>query len=131
MIKQYEKWLLKASDDLQFAKLGLENSFYSQVCFLSQQCVEKSIKALIISEEKLYPKTHKIVDLFNQSKHAKNLLKNFKNKIKILDEFYIPTRYPDSIPGNYKDSLATEKDANEVFEIASQIYSTVYNFLTY
>jgi len=45
-MKQYKEWLAKAEDDLNFAKLGLESNFYSQVCFLSHQIIEKSLKAL-------------------------------------------------------------------------------------
>ncbi len=42
-MEEFELWLSKAGDDLEFAKLGLDNEFYSQVCFLSHQVVEKSL----------------------------------------------------------------------------------------
>lgn len=42
-------WLRKAEDDLSFAKDTLkETTYYDHVCFLSQQAVEKYLKAVII-----------------------------------------------------------------------------------
>ena len=45
-----------------------------------------------------YPKTHKIVEFINSDKKLLDLLKEYIDEIKILDAFYIPTRYPDGIP---------------------------------
>lgn len=45
-------WLRKAEDDLSFAKRTLEETdFYDHVCYLSQQAVEKYLKAIIIIQK--------------------------------------------------------------------------------
>ena len=121
--------LLKAEDDLKLANLGLENGFYSQVCFLSQQCAEKSLKAFILAKNDLYPKTHKLIDLIEKCKEIKKQLNVYKKDIKILDEFYIPTRYPDGIPGSFEDSLPSKEDAKEALETAERIYLIINNIL--
>ncbi|MBU4314268.1 MAG: HEPN domain-containing protein [Actinobacteria bacterium] len=38
----FKKWIYFAEQDLNFAKSGLKDKFYSHVCFLSQQTVEKA-----------------------------------------------------------------------------------------
>ncbi|MBC7333037.1 MAG: HEPN domain-containing protein [Actinobacteria bacterium] len=41
----YKRWLYFAEEDLKFAKSGFRDKFYSHVCFLSQQIIEKNCKA--------------------------------------------------------------------------------------
>ena len=89
------KWIYFAEQDLNFAESGLKDKFYSHVCFLSQQAVEKTCKAFLIFNNLNYPKTHKIVEIVNSNKKLKDLLNEFINEMKLLDAFYIPTRYPD------------------------------------
>ncbi|WP_161953986.1 HEPN domain-containing protein [Candidatus Methylomirabilis limnetica] len=48
-MRPYERWLNQAWDDLQFARLGLEQGFHAQACFLSQQVIEKCLKGCLRS----------------------------------------------------------------------------------
>ena len=41
-----KNWLEFSAEDLKMAELALKEKIYNQVCFHSQQCVEKAIKAL-------------------------------------------------------------------------------------
>jgi HEPN domain-containing protein len=119
MKKPHEDWFECAEDDLKFAKIGLREGFYSQVCFLSQQVIEKTLKGCIKSQGRAFPKTHKLVDLY----HLCNFkwLHPYKDRIKLIDEFYIPTRYPDAIPGTLPTRFANEKDAKESISAAEEI----------
>ena len=85
------KWIYFAEQDLNFAKSGLKYKFYSHVCFLSQQTVEKTCKAFLIYNNLNYPKTHKIVEIINSNNKLLDLFKEFIDEIKLLDAFYIPT----------------------------------------
>ena len=44
MNEAIEHWLIFAHQDLRMAELALDEGIYNQVCFHSQQCVEKAIK---------------------------------------------------------------------------------------
>lgn len=79
MMQPYEKWLSKAEDDLKFARLGLENAFYAQVCFLAQQSIEKIFKAFLLFKGRLYPKTHKLVELWRLCREIEKELSEFNN----------------------------------------------------
>lgn len=124
MTKPHEAWFSMAEDDLNFAKVGLREKFYSQVCFLSQQAIEKVLKGYIVSIGKTHSKTHKLIDLYRIC-NAK-FLEPFKNKMKLLDEFYIPTRYPDGIPGGLPGRLSNETDAKEALSAAEEILQTLF-----
>ena len=121
----HEKWLAKAEEDLAFAKLGFKEKFYSQVCFLSQQVVEKSLKAFPLAENRPYPRLHKVVELAILCKEIAGPLVPFKNDLKILDEFYIPTRYPDAVPGSLPTGMPSLQDADHALQVAETILELV------
>jgi len=127
MIKQHEKWLHKAHDDLSFAHLGLENQYYSQLCFLSQQCIEKCIKGYMVYQGMLYERTHNLIKLLHTVADLEEDLKSTLTEIRFIDEFYIPARYPDGIPGGLKDQAPTEKHAKLALDTAQRVYEIVSN----
>ncbi len=119
MTRPHEAWFAMAEDDLNFAKVGLREKFYSQVCFLSQQAIEKTLKGYLVHLGKTYPKTHKLIDLYRLC--GAKFLEPFKNKIKLIDEFYIPTRYPDGIPGGLPNRASNDADASEALKTAEDV----------
>ena len=119
MTRPHEAWFAMAEDDLNFARVGLREKFFSQVCFLSQQAIEKVLKGYLVHLGKTYPKTHKLIDLYRLC--GAKILEPFKNKIKLIDEFYIPTRYPDGIPGGLPNRVSNETDAHEALKTADDI----------
>src|SRR5439155_12335689 len=57
-VQPHEQWLARAEDDLSFAQLGLREKYFFQVCFLSQQVVEKAFKAFLLAKGRSYPRKH-------------------------------------------------------------------------
>ena len=49
MTGQHDPWFASAKEDLDFAEVGLEHEYFSQVCFLAQQSSEKALKGLLIA----------------------------------------------------------------------------------
>jgi len=117
------RWFEFARQDLQMAELALNEAIYNQVCFHSQQCVEKCIKGLLSNLAKNTPRTHSIVDLLRllPSGYFQNLQENLAQ----LDIFYIPTRYPDALPGSLADGLPDENDALEAIEAARACWNEI------
>ena len=123
--RKYQDWIDAASDDLDMARLALGNGYWSHVCFLSQQVVEKSLKSLFLVEGKVYPKTHKLMDLLTNLGNLAKEIKGFKAEIKVLDEYYLATRYPDAIPGKRADGLPEEAHAKTAIETAEKVFNLV------
>ena len=120
MTERREHWLSMANDDLAFAELGLSNGFFSQVCFLSQQASEKALKAVLLSRTGGYPRVHSIVDLVKRN-DAVEALAGLMDDARILDQYYIPTRYPDGVPGSLPDGLPSEEHAKQALTIAKTV----------
>ena len=51
------------------------------------------------------------------------------NKIQDLDAFYIPSRYPDTLPGMKAEGMPGKDDAREAIEAAETIFNLVKSLL--
>ncbi|MBI4063847.1 MAG: HEPN domain-containing protein [Elusimicrobia bacterium] len=61
-----KEWLKKAEEDHQSALIlarGTKKAVYDVVCFLSQQCAEKYLKAFLAANGADFPKTHSLLEL--------------------------------------------------------------------
>jgi len=85
-------WLKKGDDDLNFAKSAFEETeFYDHVCFLSQQAVEKYLKAIVIinrGELRKQDKTHNLIYLANLCKKEVDL-SDFEEELRKLSDVWI------------------------------------------
>ena len=107
-----KKWLDFAREDMQMAELAMRSSLFNQVCFHAHQAVEKTLKSLIIAVGVLPPKTHKLGDLLGLLPVA--MPDDLRRRLLLLDRYYIPTRYPDALPGSLMTGMPDQTDAEEV-----------------
>jgi len=117
MNEQSKRWLMFAAQDFRMAELAMAEGLYNQVCFHCQQCAEKAIKGLLAHQGRTPPRTHLLGDLLTLL--APNPLM-VRLDIQLLDRFYIPTRYPDALPGNLPEGLPNLDDATEALVVARQ-----------
>ncbi len=123
------RWLEFADIDLRMAVLAFEDEIFSQVCFHSHQCVEKALKALIHGiTGKSAPRSHALQELLKHipSECLARLPENLSLK---MDDYYIPTRYPDAIPGSLADGLPDRSDAEQALAIAKAVIDAVKSVL--
>ncbi|OGQ94980.1 MAG: hypothetical protein A2284_04885 [Deltaproteobacteria bacterium RIFOXYA12_FULL_61_11] len=111
MNERTERWREFASQDLQMAELALTGALYNQVCFHCQQCLEKLLKALLADQETATPRTHSIVDLL--ALFPADFLNDLRDELGDMDLYYLPTRYPDALPGSLAEGLPDREDAEE------------------
>ena len=108
MRSEPERWMDFADEDLRIAKVALKDDIYNQVCFHSQQCIEKSLKALIYKRGIVPPKIHDLMDLLKLINTEAFV--DIDEKIAFVNDFYIPVRYPDTLPGSLPDRLPGERE---------------------
>jgi HEPN domain-containing protein len=108
-MKELKRWLYFAREDLRMAELAMQDGLYNQVCFHAQQCVEKSLKGLLSLSLDFVPRAHRMADLLGLLQP--NLLVDLRDKLLLIDQFFIPTHYPDAIPGTLPSGLPSELDA--------------------
>lgn len=126
-MKNSNNWFLFAEEDLIVAQASLEKEIYNLACFHAQQGVEKLLKGFLISQRHEIPKTHSIGLLL---KVCSNLDATFKLLDKtwiMLDNYYIPTRYPDALPGMLPDGMPNKDDAKKAITILEEVFKFILN----
>ena len=119
------EWLKKADEDFDFATSVIEDSaFYAQICFHFHQAAEKYLKALIIAWDLEFKKIHDLPVLLKLCLDKKPDLKILMDECRLLNGFYIDTRYPVHWPSQY-----TKEEALNAKRAARHIRSTIKNTL--
>ncbi|HLF75262.1 MAG TPA: HEPN domain-containing protein [Anaerolineales bacterium] len=92
-MREADRWLWFAKQDLRIAELAMVEGLYNQVCFHSEQCVEKVLKAWLAEKGQRIPRTHSMADLVMLI--PAYALAGMSEEILVLDRFYI---YPGALP---------------------------------
>lgn len=124
------KWLKQSEADLKAAKDSLDNKNYEWSCFQSQQSVEKALKAYLYERGYISIVTHSLKELLQECSKFEPSFNSFSHNAKELDMLYIPTRYPNGIPGDLAPTEFYEKeDAERCINSAESILKRVKAFL--
>ncbi|MEW6772268.1 MAG: HEPN domain-containing protein [Bacillota bacterium] len=90
-------WLNQALRDLEQAEDSRAAGRHEWACFAAQQAAEKAVKALHLhlGQEAW---GHVVAKLLRELPEATAVPKKLIEKGRVLDNFYIPSRYPNSHP---------------------------------
>ena len=125
--KEGERWLSTSLSDLDAAEIMLKNKKYNYCCFLSQQGAEKALKALIFYLDG-DPWGHSIVKLLSVIKEINpelDIYEKFLQNGRVLDRYYIATRYPDSLPDITPAEAYGEEDALSAYTHAAELINEI------
>jgi HEPN domain-containing protein len=94
-----ERWLRTAEEDLRAAQTLREHGLYAQACFYAQQSGEKAVKALWYRRD-ADPWGHSVQRLITAYPQPDDIAdpEEWIRQAALLDQFYIPTRYPNGLP---------------------------------
>jgi HEPN domain-containing protein len=124
-IDEGRRWLEQALEDLKWAKDLAERGGFHIACFLAQQVGEKALKAFLYAQGEEIVIGHSIERLTSE---AARYDAGFLEKAKtwsILDGYYVPTRYPNSLPDSIPARVFTQNAAKESVRLATEIVSYV------
>ena len=90
-------WFIQAERDLEHAKSSQIEGRHEWSCFASQQSAEKAVKALHLSlGQEAWG--HVIARLLGELPEHVTVPEELVEQARVLDNFYIPTRYPNGHP---------------------------------
>ncbi len=118
------RWFLQAKHDLDDAYFSLEGERFNLACFLSQQAAEKALKAYLIAN-KQEPWGHSVAELCEAASINDADFKNIKKRAATLDTYYIPTRYPNGLPGGIPSEAYQKEDAEKALSICNEVIDLV------
>ena len=122
------RWISTARDDVEAARILMENGKHPQACFLCQQAAEKAVKALHYCRDS-DPWGHSVKKLISSLEsvdgRAHEALAPHVDEAARLDRFYIPTRYPNGLPELTPAEAYSQGDAGAALAAAEAIIAVV------
>ena len=99
----------------------MREGFFAQVCFQCQQICEKAIKALRYGRGERIVYGHALME-FTAPLES---MGRFREQLAILDQYYIPTRYPNGLPGGVPSEVNSKTQASSAVNVAQQVVAAV------
>jgi HEPN domain-containing protein len=120
MPNRAKDWLNQAKKDFQQANDSRRLGHHEWACFAAQQAAEKAVKALHL---KLGQEAwgHVVAKLLEELPDAVTASADLIEKAKVLDNFYIPARYPNSHPDGAPFEHYGSVQSEEAIRYASEI----------
>lgn len=121
------RWLTQAKDEFEDAEELRKRGRFYLALFHFQQATEKALKAYLYLKVKSVEvfHTHSVDEL---SKMTVEIDSDFKRvaPAKKLDRYYIPTRYPNGLPGGVPSRYFDDpEEAEEAMQLAKNVIDLV------
>jgi len=109
-MREHEKWLQVAKEDLLAAKNLVKVELFSAVVYHCQQTAEKSLKGYLVFKEQEILKTHDLIKLTKLCTELDQSFAVLYEKVEYLNPFSSKFRYPseDEIPDLEAAQLAVK-----------------------
>lgn len=120
-----QRWLDQARDDLRWAGHLADTGGYNIACFLSQQSAEKALKALLFHSGEELVIGHAVQGLCERAAVLVPDMREMCARWSFLDSFYLPTRYPDALPGGIPARAYDQGAARQAVGLASEVITFV------
>jgi len=123
-----EDWLTQALRDLEQARDSRIAGRHEWSCFAAQQAAEKAVKALHLhfGQEAW---GHVIAQLLGELPTGVQVPRDLVDKGRVLDNFYIPSRYPNSHPAGAPFEHYGELQSDAATRYADEIVQFVRSYL--
>ena len=108
-----DRWLRQARNDLEFVQVALRERFFAQACFISHQIAEKALKALAYHSGDRVVLGHSLSELVVRLRESYPQLSGLVGLAGALDQYYVPTRYPNALPGSAPFEVYNQVQAEE------------------
>ena len=117
------RWLRQAEHDLDVARRLQQHGDYSDACFMAEQASLKALKAFLMAQGQRSIPIHSVARL---AEKCSQIDRDFTGQIapgRILDQYYIPTRYPDALapPAVPFESYTQEQGERAVLSAESML----------
>jgi HEPN domain-containing protein len=123
--EEAKRWFLQALRDLDDAKFNFSGDRFNVACFLAHPSAEKALKAYLILKGAEEIWGHSVGELCENAKNFNEEFKKIEKDSKSLDKYYIPTRYPNALPGGIPSESFDKNDAEKAISLAEKIISFI------
>ena len=115
----FERWFSQAEYDLAAAKNSVKSGDFEWACFQSQQAAEKALKAFLFLKGKRGVVSHSVYQLLRECGVFDKRFSSLA-ECRALDQYYVPTRYPDGLPDDIPHNFFKKEDAEKCVGLAGK-----------
>jgi HEPN domain-containing protein len=119
------RWLEQARRDLDDARYAAAGARWNLACFLAQQSAEKALKAYLFSQGAETVWGHSVAELCHDSAVHEPAFADLGREAAALDQYYIPTRCPNGLPGGIPADAYNRADGERALELSSRVIDFV------
>lgn len=112
-LEEARRWLAQAHYDAAAAALNAREGFAALACFLAQQAAEKALKAYLHAQGERAVVSHATYLLVRRCQEYDPSFADLQDDCRRLDQYYIPTRYPNGLPGGVPHEVYSRQQADE------------------
>ena len=120
-----ERWLAQAAADLHWAKHLAREGGWHLACFLAQQVAEKALKEFLYAQGEETVVGHSVERLCASAAGYRPEFGDRARRWSILDGYYVPTRYPNSLPDGIPANVYTQDAAADAVALAGEAVAWV------
>lgn len=113
-------WLRQAEHDLAVARTTCDAGQFDWSCFAAQQAAEKALKALY-QHHHAEGWGHMLARLVEALMTDEPEVRRYLDAAKVLDKYYIPTRYPNSLDAGAPADAYTAAEAEQAMRHATDL----------
>jgi HEPN domain-containing protein len=124
-IEEARRWLRQSHDDLAAARSLRSSSYFAQACFLAQQAAEKALKGWLYRAGAEVVLGHSVARLCEEVAVMHPDLEEKCRRWAALDQYYVPTRYPDALPGGTPSEIYGDDQARQAIATAEEVLTEV------
>jgi HEPN domain-containing protein len=124
-LDEARRWLRQAEQDLDDAQFAAGGHRHHLACFLAQQSAEKALKAFLYSRGVETVWGHSVAELCRDAADFDGEFRELGRTAGSLDKYYIPTRYPNGLPGGIPAEAFIEADSRSAIEITRRVIGKV------
>ena len=120
------RWLAQAEHQLEVTRALFDGGFWSDVCFMAEQTSQMALKAFLFGQGRRHILVHSIYELVLQCAEVEPKFEEAAEWGRVLDRYYIPTRYPDALaPPAVPFQTFIRQDAEQATRYAADIVQLV------
>ncbi len=119
------RWLEQARRDLDDARYAAAGARWNLTCFLAQQSAEKALKAFLFARGAEMVWGHSVAELCHDAALHDPAFAELGREAAALDQYYIPTRYPNGLPGGIPADAYGRADGERALALSSRVIDLV------
>lgn len=106
--------------------MHLAEQFFADACYAAEQAAQKALKGYVYGQGERNVPAHALPELVQRAGKYDAQFLALSSGASTLTQYYIPTRYPDALPGSAAPfEVYTEAQAADAIRIAEEIFRQV------